>query len=33
LDRLNKKHLEKTLVKRLEKLGHRVVLEPPLAAA
>jgi transposase len=27
-DRLNKKHLERTLVKRLEKLGHRVILEP-----
>ncbi len=27
-NRLHKHHLEKTLIKRLEKLGHRVILEP-----
>jgi transposase len=27
-NRLHKNHLERTLVKRLEKLGHRVILEP-----
>jgi transposase len=27
-DRLNKEHLEKSLVKRLENLGNRVILEP-----
>ena len=32
-DQLNKKHLEQALVKRLEKLGHRVILDPPAAAA
>jgi len=32
-DRLHKRHLEKTLVKRLEKLGHRVILEPRGATA
>jgi transposase len=32
-DRLNKEHLEKSLVKRLEKLGHRVILEPAHSAA
>lgn len=32
-ERLNKKHLEKALVRRLEKLGHRVTLEPRAAAA
>ena len=33
-DQLNKQHLEKALVKRLEKLGNRVILEPraPTAA-
>jgi transposase len=33
-DQLNKEHLEKSLVKRLEKLGNRVTLEPksPVAA-
>ena len=32
-NRLHKRCLEKTLVKRLEKLGHRVILEPRGAAA
>ncbi len=32
-DRLNKEHLEKSLVKRLEKLGHRVILQPAHAPA
>jgi transposase len=32
-NRLNKNQLEKTLVKRLEKLGHRVILEPRGQAA
>jgi transposase len=32
-ERLNKEHLEKSLIKRLEKLGHRVTLEPALAPA
>jgi transposase len=27
-DRLNRRHLERSLVKRLGKLGHRVILEP-----
>jgi hypothetical protein len=27
-DHLNKEHLQRSLVKRLEKLGHRVTLEP-----
>lgn len=31
-DRLNKDQLERSLVKRLEKLGHRVILEPSVAA-
>ena len=33
-DQPNKEHLEKSLVKRLEKLGNRVTLEPksPVAA-
>jgi transposase len=30
-DRLNKERLEKSLIKRLEKLGHRVFLEPAQA--
>ena len=28
LDRLNQKHLERLLIRRLEKLGHKVILEP-----
>jgi len=28
LDRLNQKQLERTLIRRLEKLGHKVILEP-----
>jgi hypothetical protein len=32
-DRLNKNRLERSLVKRLEKLGHRVILEPRCPAA
>lgn len=32
-DRLNKGQLEKSLVSRLEKLGHKVTLEPKTAAA
>ena len=32
-NRLHKNRLEKTLVRRLEKLGHRVILEPRGAAA
>ena len=32
-DRLNRHNLERSLVKRLEKLGHRVVLEPARPAA
>jgi hypothetical protein len=28
LDRLNQKHLERALIRRLEKLGHTVTLEP-----
>jgi transposase len=32
-DRLNQAQLEKSLVKRLEKLGHRVILEPVRPAA
>ena len=32
-DRLNKNRLERSLVKRLEKLGHRVILEPRSPAA
>ena len=31
-DRINKDQLEKSLVKRLEKLGHRVTLQPSVAA-
>jgi cytosine/creatinine deaminase len=30
---LHKNHLEKTLVRRLQKLGHRVILEPRGAEA
>jgi len=32
-DKLNKEHLQRSLVKRLEKLGHRVTLEPKASAA
>lgn len=32
-DRLNQKQLERALIRRLEKLGHRVTLEPRTAAA
>jgi transposase len=32
-DHLNKEHLQRSLVKRLEKLGHRVTLEPKASAA
>lgn len=32
-DKLNKEHLQKSLVKRLEKLGNRVTLEPKAALA
>lgn len=32
-DKLNKEHLQKSLVKRLEKLGNRVTLEPKAPAA
>jgi transposase len=32
-DHLNQKSLERSLVKRLEKLGHRVTLGPALPAA
>jgi transposase len=32
-DHLNKEHLQRSLVKRLEKLGHRVTLEPKAPAA
>lgn len=32
-DKLNTEHLQRSLVKRLEKLGHRVTLEPKASAA
>jgi transposase len=32
-DKLNKEHLEKSLVKRLEKLGNRVTIQPKTATA
>jgi transposase len=32
-DKLNKEHLQRSLVKRLEKLGNRVTLEPKASAA
>jgi hypothetical protein len=32
-DNLNKEHLQRSLVKRLEKLGNRVTLEPKAPAA
>jgi transposase len=32
-DKLNKQHLQQSLVKRLQKLGNRVTLEPKASAA